>query len=1255
MSSVLSLASNEQPLIDQVGGKALALIKMSHEGMPIPSGFVLAVSFFEPWITALHATPEWQGVQRSNSDQLGENTKALQARCSGLRFSRQQRDELDGTLRSFQETYPGSFFAVRSSSPEEDLEGASFAGGYETTLGVTLDKIESAILHSFASSFNERVYLYKKEHGFQITQPRIAVILQRQIDAESAGVAFSLNPLNNCFDEAVINANYGLGESVVNGEADPDVFVVDKLSRKILDTHIGGKELCITLNSDGGTTRSARVRDTLPAVTPPQVLELTDLLVHIENYYHKPVDIEWAIANGKINLLQVRPVTTYLPLPDEMITAPGRRKNLYADSTLIEQGIQKPLSVLGTDFVGRVLQAMSGPMGGDVEGIDGVAFTAGGRYYMNLSQSLKMMGRKGALAPGSSGDESVLAILDSIDLDQYLPEKLPAKIKTSKLRSLLRMIPKMFTVMKAAARPEAFLRKYQKELPDHLRRFENVIDDRLSMHQQAVNLTTLLHFFFYDYGLPMVFASQIAKSRIKRIFKEDVGEVNEQLLSLGVSLPGNKTAEMGAMMFDLAASDTMNEHTSAETFLNQLEQRTLDPEFLRAWDDFVAEYGARCPREIDAATARPGESPEMLFHQLKNMSPSHDGPKDTAAIFEEARTKREDAYAILHKLAMQKGRRRARSLEKLYKTWVTLGGYRETPKHYVIKVVDMFRKRALRVADTFVAEGRLDGPGQIFDLTIEDIDNSLADASLDLRAIAAERVVLINKIKKSHLVARVIDSRGKIFYPPRKEAADGELAGIPISPGVVRGNVKVFHFADEKKLLPGEILVTRATDPGWTPLFINAGGIILEIGGALQHGAVVAREYGIPCVSGLENATGILTDGQLVEIDGSNGIIRLLRSRGDQMYDIKSRAASEITEIKDPETGRTVMRLTDSDCHDLRPYYDIPAWSPDGRYMMFSSVHVDDMAENRGGINNKGNVLLIDTQRFTLTWLAGDLEFSMHTGVTPMWAKDSKKIFCGSHAENMTKVIDIESGRVSVLEGICARQVSPDGRELVGSKGPDKIVIMDLSTKEKRTLVTAEDCVELDPLRDKSKFTSSGIANSKWSPDGAKMILKFATRSMHERVSKELFVMNTDGTCLKRIDAVSSPNSFHHHGWHPDGERLIYGGHDEDGNPRLFLIRIDGTGRELVSDEPLGGHPSISPDGTRIVTDNYEGKFGESILMIDIKTRKIEKLASLESGINESGNNKPKTHAHPGWNYDGSQIVYSSMVEGRSRIFMIQL
>lgn len=868
-----------QPKIDQVGGKALSLIEMTRQNMPVPPGFVLTVKFFEPWLTTLQATPEMQRIRQGQPEELGPATRAIKAQCLTLEYTEQQQTELDKAFAAFQAANQAALFAVRSSSPEEDLEGASFAGSYESTLGVTPKNLQAAIRRSFASCFSERVFVYKKEQGLPIQQPRIAVIVQQQIDADSAGVAFSLNPLNNCYDEVVINANYGLGESVVTGEVQPDLFVIDKISHQIIETQIGKKETAVTLLANGGTTQTTREPDQQPCLTPAQVLDLASLVASIETQQNKPVDIEWAIGDEKIYLLQVRPITTYLPLADEMLTPPGSPKYLYADSTLIEQGVEKPLSVLGIDLVRYILKVMGASLGGDIAGVEGITFTAGGRYYMNLSHSLKMMGRNGALAPGSVGDASVMAILDSIDLGPYLPEKLPPKLVANKRKMPLKIAPFMMPIVKAFIRPELFLRQYEKKLSDHLHGFANVMDNNLSMAQQAVNLTDLLNFFFVDYGIPIVFAPQLAQMRLKKMFAAEASEeVNAHLLSLGTSLPGNNTAVMGAAMVALAASETIKTHTSAETFVTHLEQRTLDPEFLQAWDQFMAEFGARCPREIDVATPRPYEQPALLFAQLKQMAMAFDNHEDAQAVFRAAQAKREAAYLALHEKAGQMGKRQAKAFDRYYKTWVTLGGYRETSKHYVVKIVAMFRRRALEVGETLAGNGRLDHPSQIFDLTINDIDQALANPTLDLRALAQERTQLIKRIKQSHLVARVIDSRGKIYYPPRPKAAEGELVGVAISPGLVRGRVKILRSADEKKLLPGEILVTRATDPGWTPLFINAGGIILEIGGALQHGAVVAREYGLPCVSNVDGATDILHDGQWVEVDGSHGSVRILET-----------------------------------------------------------------------------------------------------------------------------------------------------------------------------------------------------------------------------------------------------------------------------------------------------------------------------------------------------------------------------------------
>jgi pyruvate,water dikinase len=558
-----------------------------------------------------------------------------------------------------------------------------------------------------------------------------------------------------------------------------------------------------------------------------------------------------------------------------MITAPGQPKRLYANSTLIEQGLQEPLSVLGTDFLGYVLNKVGGPLAEGAIGLDGITFTAGGGYYMNISHA-RMLGMKNAsLAPGSMGDPRVTEILDGIDMKQYTGGELPAKLKAMRSQMFFKMLPMAAGVLEAYFRPAHVLKKYQVALPEEIRRLETFSANGRSLQAQAIALADLLTFFYGDYGIPMILSAQLAQQRLQGLFKQEAAQVQDHLINLGISLPGNKTTEMGELMYILAASPELKRFATAADFLTALEQASIALDFVHSWNHFLAEFGFRCPGEIDPATPRQSEQPALFFEQLKNLSLAVNGSR---SFFDETRAKREAAYQALYEIALKKGKNKARALERYYNRWLTFGGYRETPKHYIIKVVDLFRKQALSVAQTFVAAGRLDKLEQIFDLTIADIDRAKTDPKLDLRRLAQERAALINKIRKSKLVARIIDSRGKIYYPPRKTDADGEFSGVPISPGVVQGRVRVLHSASEKKLLPGEILVTRATDPGWTPLFINARGIILEIGGALQHGAVVAREYGIPCVSGLDDATIKLKDGQLVEVDGSNGIVRLLET-----------------------------------------------------------------------------------------------------------------------------------------------------------------------------------------------------------------------------------------------------------------------------------------------------------------------------------------------------------------------------------------
>lgn len=873
MPDMYQFSTTETPDIGEVGGKALSLIIMKQKGLPVPQGFVLTVDFFKPWIETLQTRQEWKLLQSHETQDIIKAATKLKVMCKSLELTENQLACLSEALESIKTS--DNLFAVRSSSPEEDLEGASFAGGYETSLGIPVSEIGSAIRQSFASSFDERVFTYKLQQGFPIDNPQIAIIVQEQIDADSAGVAFSLNPMNNCYDEAVINANYGLGESVVSGQVTPDVFVVDKVSREIIDTKIGAKEVVINLSPNGGVTESKASDRNQACINPEQVLVLTDFINKIESIFQKPMDIEWAFSENELYILQARPITSYVPLTEEMQTKPGEPKRLYSDALLLEQGVQEPLSVLGANYVDYVLKQMGSALGSVELGPDGIAFTLGCRYYLNLSNALKVLGTDAPIGPGGFKDPNVTAILESIDTKQYEKRKLPKDLQSVRRKMVFKMIPLMMSVMKGARNPEALMQKFLEEEPTQLQLIEDLMEHDLSIDQLATSLT-MNDFYNTKYGIPMIMAPQRAFSSIEKMFKDELEDLHDDILSLGMALPLNKTTEMGEAMYNLSSFDDIRNCESSEEFLLLLENGKLSPEFVQDWNQFIKAFGFRCIREIDVAVPRPSEQPAILFNQLKNMFYVNEKEAEPKTIFERARLQRETAYQKLLKIATKKGRRKAKQFESYYKIIYTLGGYRENPKQYIIWTVSLFRKRVLEVAQTFVDEKRLDSVDQIFDLKVEEIDNALENPSLDLRSLVQKNTEFQKKLKRSGPVPPVIDSRGRAYFPPRKESSEGDLVGESISPGVVQGKVKVLHHADEKKILPGEILVTRATDPGWTPLFINAGGIVLEVGGPLQHGAIVAREYGIPCVSGIGGVMERLKDGEMIEVDGSNGIVRIV-------------------------------------------------------------------------------------------------------------------------------------------------------------------------------------------------------------------------------------------------------------------------------------------------------------------------------------------------------------------------------------------
>ncbi|MFQ5443573.1 MAG: PEP/pyruvate-binding domain-containing protein, partial [Nitrospinales bacterium] len=428
---IFHFADNSHPLqLGMLGGKGYSLAWMTQSGLPVPPGFVLTVRFFDPWVDKLKQTSQWRNFLSASSEKLTDRSMSLQAAGMDLSFTEEQEGQLKEALSRYQKF---QFFAVRSSSPEEDLEGASFAGGYETILGVNRENMKNAVRRAFCSCLHPRVFIYKKERGFALEDFRIAVVVQAQVDSDVSGVGFSVNPLNNDYDEAVFNSNWGLGETVVSGLVSPDQIIVDKVSRKIINFQIGKKETSFWLNHDGGTEDRPDPRHKERTLTDEQVLGLTDQLSQIEALHGRPMDIEWALSGGKIFLLQARPITTHWPLPAILITPPHARRRLYLDISLVIQAMVEPISVLGTDILRGWLKAFFKEALGaerlvDVE--NGLVCAEGGRLYLNLSNAWHLFGSFGKLADKLQRMDALSSeILKQVDETAYKSLSAPKPIE----------------------------------------------------------------------------------------------------------------------------------------------------------------------------------------------------------------------------------------------------------------------------------------------------------------------------------------------------------------------------------------------------------------------------------------------------------------------------------------------------------------------------------------------------------------------------------------------------------------------------------------------------------------------------------------------------------------------------------------------------------------------------------------------------------------------------------------------------------
>jgi hypothetical protein len=623
---------------EQVGGKGQSLLHFADAGFVVPTVVVLSAKFFQPWLTQLKATPEWEAFTQTGDDERVALASDVKTACQTLALTDNQQQALTEVRQHFQ-AEGVVLLAVRSSSPEEDIEGASFAGIYETVLGVTHNALEASIRTCFASILDERVVSYKQARGFDPLDPKIAVVIQKQLAADVSGVAFSLNPMNNCYDECVINANFGLGVTVVDGTITPDQWVVDKVTHGILEKTLGHKDIALYLREDGGTESRAPDTSSEFCLSDEQILAITALTTKVEAEYGKPMDIEWAYEGGQLYLLQARPITTYYRLPPEMITPPGEQKHLYHDANLTEQGLPEDLSPLGEEIFINGSQVMMGADASVLSLERGILFGCAGRTYTNVGRMSKLMGKKNVINTLRIVDDYGGRILDSLDLKEYIPKKLPKGLMISFIKTSLFIVKMLPAIMQARRNPAAYLQIYlaeQERVQVRMKRgfaTARTFDEGYQLAMVEVGK-------FMAVSLPSLLAAERARGKIKKLFKQDPAAIQERIHHIERALPHNVTIEMGLVLYELSQFSDVQECATPEAFAQKLADDSFSPEFVEKWQHFIVHYGFRCPKEADVATARYYERPKEVFALLKTMRTEDDVVRSPRSIFEQAAQQR---------------------------------------------------------------------------------------------------------------------------------------------------------------------------------------------------------------------------------------------------------------------------------------------------------------------------------------------------------------------------------------------------------------------------------------------------------------------------------------------------------------------------------------------------------------------------------------------------------------------------------------
>jgi pyruvate,water dikinase len=880
------------------GGKGANLSRMARADFPVPPGFIITVEGYRSFVSAnrLDAVIEPLLVDLAPTDPNALEMASHRIRAS---FSAGILPQAIHTqIISAYREMGNSPVAVRSSATAEDLPEFSFAGQQDTYLNILGEEaFLAAVVNCWSSLWTARAIGYRLRNHINHLQVSLAVVVQCMVESEVSGVLFTANPLTGLRSELVIDAAFGLGEALVSGQVEPDQYIVDPFAGIIRQKKLGRKARSIHGQASGGTRADELDRSTLQALPDNIILQLTALAQRVAEIYRFPQDIEWAWAQGSLYLLQTRPITSLFPIP-ETVNA-GELKILNSFGGI--QGILSPITPLGRETMMKIFAAGTALFGyRHTARTQTVLHEAGERLWVNITPLVKnSVGRglmRGALAWVDPAVEQILATL--IDDPRFKPTRkgisLHARSRLARFfsRLLINVIPNMIAPVK---RRESIRTIAERVLIDLRKRSADIKGDRGEiLIQRAVLLDGMMH------RLPTIFIRLVStvvvgmaawnllrlvnpyRSRPSSPKNEDW---NRWVTELTRGMPYNPTTEMDLALWDIARGARQDpdqrvlfETLQAGQIADGYHSGQLPRELQSSVRMFLERYGGRGLGEIDLGRTRWADDPTHVFEMLAGLVRISDPAVAPDAIFARSATAAENAIAEMRKLARSAsgGWFRAHLVDFLSyraRNWL---GMREYPKFFAVRMLAQIQHEILSSGKDYTAAGLLDQPDDLFYLNFDEIRSFARSEARDWHALISQRRESYQRELRRRQIPRLLLSDGRAFYEGIRSTKANAILGSPVSPGSIKGRVRVVFDPSHANLQPGEILVCPGTDPSWTPLFLTASGLVMEVGGMMTHGAVVAREYGIPAVVGVHEATTQLQTGMWIQLDGSSGEIDIL-------------------------------------------------------------------------------------------------------------------------------------------------------------------------------------------------------------------------------------------------------------------------------------------------------------------------------------------------------------------------------------------